>query len=159
MSAEEPHTKPVIRIRNANIEDLPTIFHIGEEVFNPQSYSNLYRTWNEFEVTGLYNLEPDYMLVAEADGKKVVGFAMGSTIEKRRSAWSYGHLLWLGVSPAYAGLGIGSQLFERFRELMEEAGVRMLIIDTQADNEAALQFFRRKGFTNPTDHVYMTLSL
>lgn len=147
-----------IEIRLAEIDDLAAIFHLGEKVFTPQEVSNLYRTWDEYEVTGLFNSEPDYLLVAEAAGR-VVGFAMGTTIEKSRSAWNYGHLLWLGVDPDFARMGAGSLLFDRFREIMEERGVRMLMVDTQADNDAAIRFFHRKGFENPTDHIYMTLNL
>jgi ribosomal protein S18 acetylase RimI-like enzyme len=147
-----------IEIRQAEIDDLAAIFHLGEKVFTPQAGSNLYRTWDEYEVTGLFNSEPDYLLVAETDGV-VIGFAMGTTIEKSRSAWNYGHLLWLGVDPDYAGQGVGSRLFDRFREIMEERGVRMLLVDTQADNDDAISFFNRKGFENPTDHIYMTLNL
>ncbi len=151
--------QPRIKIRLATIDDLAAVFHLGEALFTPQDVSNLYRTWNEFEVTGLFNNSPDYMLVAIAGQKKVVGFAIGNVIEKRGSAWTYGHLLWLGVDPAFAGLGVGSMLFERFRRIMDNDDVRMLIIDTQADNDGALEFFKRKGFANPIDHVYMTLNL
>lgn len=146
-----------IAIRSATIDDLGVIFHLGERVFTPGELSNLYRTWDEYEVTGLFHAG-DYVLVAEADGK-VVGFAMGAIIEKARTAWNYGHLLWLAVDPEFARQGIAGQLFDRFRDLMEEAGVRMLMVDTQADNRAAIRFFRRKGFMNPTDHVYMTLNI
>ncbi len=149
---------PTVYIRSAGIDDLAAIFHLGEKVFTAQAASNLYRTWDEYEVTALFNSEPDCLLVAESDGQ-VVGFALGTTIEKARSAWSYGHLLWLGVDPDCSRQGIGSQLFDRFRERMETQGVRIMMIDTQADNEAAIAFFRRKGFENPTDHVYMTLNL
>ncbi|MCF7848539.1 MAG: GNAT family N-acetyltransferase [Kiritimatiellales bacterium] len=147
-----------IEIRLAEIDDLAAIFHLGEKVFTPQEVSNLYRTWDEYEVTGLFNSEPDHLLVAKVDGC-VVGFAMGTTIEKSRSAWSYGHLLWLGIDPDYARMGAGSMLFDRFREIMKDRGVRMLLVDTQADNAAAISFFQRKGFENPTDHIYMTLNL
>ena len=147
-----------IEIRLAEIDDLATIFHLGEKVFTSQEVSNLYRTWDEYEVTGLLNSEPDYLLVAEVDDR-VVGFAMGTTIEKSRSAWNYGHLLWLGVDPDFARMGAGSLLFDRFWEIMEERGVRMLLVDTQADNDAAIRFFNRKGFENPTNHIYMTLNL
>lgn len=147
-----------IEIRTASIDDLAEIFHLGERVFTSQDFSNLYRTWDEYEVTLLFNSEPDHLLVA-VSGETTVGFAMGTVIEKSRSAWSYGHLLWLGVDPDFAGRGIGSMLFDRFREIMESQGVRMLMVDTQADNEAALGFFYAKGFQNPTDHVYMTLNL
>jgi ribosomal protein S18 acetylase RimI-like enzyme len=147
-----------ISVRTATIDDLAAIFHLGEKVFTSQEVSNLYRTWDEYEVTHLFNSESEHVLVAEADGG-VAGFAMGTVIEKARSAWNYGHLLWLGVDPDYARQGIAGLLFDRFREIMEEAGIRMLMVDTQLDNEPAIRFFQRKGFENPTDHVYMTLNL
>ncbi len=151
--------EPDIKIRTATIDDLPAIFHLGEKVFTPKDVSNLYRTWDEYEVTGLFNSEPEYMLVAVVGKTKVVGFALGSVIEKKRSAWTYGYLLWLGVDAAYKRMGVAGMLFDRFRSLMEKADVRILMIDTQADNVAALRFFESKGFTNPIDHIYMTLNL
>ena len=147
-----------IAVRAATIDDLPAIFHLGEKVFTSQDKSNLYRTWDEYEVTSLFNSEPEFLLVAES-GAQIVGFAMGSIVEKARSAWTYGHLLWLGVEPGLARCGVGSQLFDGFRAVMEAQGVRMLLVDTQADNMAAIRFFVDKGFHNPTDHVYMTLNL
>ena len=147
-----------VRIRLAGIDDLPAIFHLGELLFTSQEVSNLYRTWDEYEVTHLFNSEPEYMLTACADDR-LVGFLLGSVIEKRYTAWNYGHLLWLGVAPAWSGRGIASRLFERFRDLVRESGVRMLMVDTQADNARAIRFFGAKGFTNPIDHVYMTLNL
>lgn len=160
MKAYEPGlSEPDIRIREARIDDLADIFHLGEKVFTPKDVSNLYRTWDEYEVTGLFNSEPEYMLVAIAEKKKLVGFALGSVIDKKRSAWTYGHLLWLGVDARYARMGVAGQLFDRFRSVMEKEDVRMLMVDTQADNEAAIGFFESKGFINPIDHIYMTLNL
>lgn len=147
-----------IQIRTVAIDDLAAIFHLGEKVFTSQEYSNLYRTWDEYEVTGLFNSEPEHMLVATADDQ-VVGFALGTTINKARSAWSYGHLLWLAVDPDFARQGIGILLFEGFRDIMQQQGVRMLLVDTQADNDPAIDFFHARGFENPTDHIYMTLNL
>ncbi len=147
-----------IDIRIAGIDDLAPIFHIGEMVFTPKEHSNLYRTWDEYEVTHIFNTEPEHLLVAECDDR-VVGFAMGTVIQKARSSWSYGHLLWLGVDSDFAHRGVGSMLFNRFREIMKDNNVRMLLVDTQADNEPAIRFFTHKGFENPTDHVYMTLNL
>lgn len=152
------HKHDEVEIRTATIDDLAPIFHLGEKVFTSEEFSNLYRTWDEYEVTNLFNSETEYVLVAEVE-EQVVGFAMGTIIEKARSAWSYGHLLWLGVDPKFARMNIGSLLFDRFRDLMHRNGIRMLMVDTQADNEAALEFFHRKGFENPTKHVYMTLNL
>lgn len=158
MNMSEQGPAPEIRIRLATIDDLSIIFHLGERLFTSRQASNLYRTWDEYEVTHLFNTEPEYMLVADVEGQ-VAGFLLGSVIEKRCTAWNYGHLLWLGVDPTFARQGIAGRLFARFRDIVQAAGVRMLMVDTQADNESAIRFFEAKGFSNPIDHVYMTLNL
>lgn len=152
--------KREIEIREAGIDDLAAIFHLGEKVFTSQEFSNLYRTWDEYEVTTLFNQDSELVIVAiDEETEQLAGFAMGTTIDKARSAWSYGHLVWLGVEPSYARNGVGSLLFSRFKRIMKQRGVRMLMVDTQADNEAAVRFFTRKGFENPVDHLYMTMQL
>jgi hypothetical protein len=35
----------------------------------------------------------------------------------------------------------------------------MLLVDTEADNLAALHFFRKMGFGSPEEHIYLTLNL
>jgi ribosomal protein S18 acetylase RimI-like enzyme len=42
---------------------------------------------------------------------------------------------------------------------MIKQGVRMVIIDTDAENEAGINFFEKHGFNNIQKHVYMTLNL
>ena len=42
---------------------------------------------------------------------------------------------------------------------MLESGVRMLLVDTEADNLPALFFFRKMGFGSPEEHIYLTLNL
>ena len=42
---------------------------------------------------------------------------------------------------------------------MIDQGVRMIIIDTDADNKAGIHFFKKMGFDNIQKHVYMTLNL
>lgn len=149
---------PEVVIRTATIDDLAAIFHLGESLFTSRQFPNLYRTWDEYEVTGLFHSDREYCLVAEVEDE-VAGFAMGTIIEKQRTAWNYGHLIWLGVGSRFHRMGIASRLFDAFQERMKDAGVRMLMVDTQADNTSALRFFQKKGFTNPTDHVYLTLHL
>jgi ribosomal protein S18 acetylase RimI-like enzyme len=146
------------KIREMEIDDLADVFHLGETVFKAERVPNLYRTWGEFEVVELFNSDSEFCLVAEARNK-IVGFALGTTIEKSRSAWKYGHLIWLGVKPSYQRAGLGERLFNRFIELMLENGVRMVLVDTEAENLPALFFFRKMGFGNPQEHIYLTLNL
>jgi len=160
-SQDDPHRKkkrPNITIREMDIDDLATVFHLGEQLFKARHVPNLYRTWDEFEVIELFNSDSEFCLVAEV-GEKMVGFALGTTITKNHSAWKYGQLAWLGVDPCYHRYGIATRLFNQFLELMRKNGVRMLLVDTEADNLPALHFFRKLGFGNPEEHVYLTLNI
>jgi ribosomal protein S18 acetylase RimI-like enzyme len=97
-------------------------------------------------------------IVAELNNE-VVGFALATTVEKHNSSWKYGYLVWIGISPGLQKCGAGKKLFDDIKERMIEQGVRMIIIDTDADNEAGINFFKKNGFDNIQQHVYMTLNL
>jgi ribosomal protein S18 acetylase RimI-like enzyme len=140
------------------IDDLSEVFHIGEEVFTAEYSPTLYRTWDEYEITTLFNSDNELCLVAEREGH-IVGFALGTTVEKQRGPWKYGYLVWLGVRPIVQKGNVGQGLFRELRRRMHEQGVRMIIVDTATDNHAAISFFRKQGFSNPRQHVYLSLNL
>ncbi len=68
-----------LRIREMTIDDFPEVFHIGEEVFTAEYSQSLYRTWDEYEITTLFNSDNELCLVAEA-GEQILGFALGTTV-------------------------------------------------------------------------------
>lgn len=147
-----------LEIRELTIDDLAAVFHLGEQLFTSDFSPSMYRTWDEYEITTLFNSDSDLCLVAELDGE-IVGFALGTTVEKQNSAWKYGYLVWIGVRPGLQKCGAGRKLFSELKKRMVEQGVRMIVIDTDADNEAGINFFRKLGFGNIQQHVYMTLNL
>ena len=148
----------IVRIRGMSIDDFAEVFHIGEQVFSVEYSQSLYRTWDEYEITTLYNSDSALCLVAEA-GDTILGFALGTTVEKHNSPWKYGYLVWLGVRRNIQQGGVGSGLFKDIKRRMKEHGVRMIIIDTSADNIPAIRFFQKQGFANTQEHVYMSLNL
>lgn len=147
-----------VRFRNMTIDDFSEVFHIGEEVFTAEYSQSLYRTWDEYEITTLFNSDSDLCLVAEA-GDDILGFALGTTVSKQNSAWKYGYLVWLGVRSGIQQSGVGSGLFREIKRRMKEEGVRMIIIDTAADNLPAIRFFEKQGFADVQQHIYMSLNL
>jgi ribosomal protein S18 acetylase RimI-like enzyme len=160
-AAEDPDHKKKrasIVIRQMEIDDIATVFHLGEQLFTAREVPNLYRTWDEYELITLFQADAEFCLVAEIDDK-IIGFASGTTITKARSAWKYGYLVWLGVDSECQGLGVAEKLFHHFRDLMLEEGVRMLLVDSEADNLPALHFFRKMGFGSPQQHIYLSLNL
>lgn len=155
---KERTSQPAVIIREMELEDLSPVFALGEALFTADLWPNLYRTWDEYELVQTFASDGETCVVAELDGK-VVGFALGTLIDKRRSAWTYGYLVWLGVDPGVARRGVGKKLTNRLTEIFISLGARIMIVDTEADNEPAVQFFRRQGFGNETRHVYLTKNL
>lgn len=147
-----------VEIREMDLDDLPQVFDVGEKLFTAEKWPNLYRTWDEYELLELYASNKELCLVAEIDNQ-IIGFALGSIIEKERSAWNYGYLEWIGVLPSMKNKGIGTRLFNRLTDLIIKRGARMMIVDTEMENREALQFFKKQGFGQEIKHVFLTRNL
>jgi len=147
-----------LKIREMEIDDLSEVFHLGEELFKVEEVPNMYRTWDPYEVVGLFHSDTEFCLVAEL-GDEIIGFALGTTIEKSHSAWKYGYLVWLGIKPQFQRKGFAEKLFHRFKDIMLKCNVRMLLVDTQSENLPALRLFRKLGFGHPEEHIYLTMNV
>jgi ribosomal protein S18 acetylase RimI-like enzyme len=155
-----PRKKRVeVTIRAMDIEDLSAVYRLGESLFTSEEYPILYRTWDPFEVTGMFTSDPEYCLVAEANGQ-VVGFVLATTVVKEGTAWKrYGYLNWIGISDGFQRVRLGYRLYRKLEETFREDGVRMVIADTVVENEKAIGFFRRLGFTVSGGHVWLSKTL
>jgi len=158
MAALSDGTKNNVEVRQMELVDVAPTFELGQELFTADRWPTLYRTWDEYEVVSLYANERNNCLVADHDGE-IVGFALGSILEKRGEPWTYGHLLWLGVHPRMLRLGLGRRLIEELALRFVEAGARMMLVDTEADNHAAVALFRSVGFGSERPHVYLSRNL
>ncbi|MBW4521503.1 MAG: GNAT family N-acetyltransferase [Scytolyngbya sp. HA4215-MV1] len=155
LSPETPASLHV-NIRDMEIDDLATVYHLGESLFTSDLYPYIYRTWDQWEVIGLYNTDPEYCLVAEID-EQLAGFILGTTITK--ASWVYGYIIWLGISPHCQRRGVGDKLVDRLVERMIEDGARFMMVDTDPENIPAVNFFTRKGFGNIRKHVFLSMNL
>jgi ribosomal protein S18 acetylase RimI-like enzyme len=148
-----------VEIRQMEIDDLGAVYHLGEALFTSEEFPILYRTWDPFEVTDHFTSDPEYCMVAEARGK-VVGFVLATTIEKEGTAWKkYGYLSWIGINDDYQRTGLGRRLYRRFEQQLRKTGARMVIADTEAENDDALAFFDSLGFSISRRHVWLGKTL
>ena len=151
--------KPVITIREMEIDDVPSVYHLGEELFTSEELPILYRTWDPYEVTDYFTSDPDYCFVADVEGR-VAGFILASIIEKEGTAWKkYGYVGWMGVDEAFQRTALGSRLYRRLEQRLREDGVRMVIADTQGDNDNAIAFFKAIGFSVRSEHLWLAKTL
>ncbi len=162
MPSERPRRRRTkTNIRSMEIDDISAVYHLGERLFTSEEYPILYRTWDQFEVTDYFTSDPDYCLVAELepDGK-IVGFAIGTTIEKEGTAWKkYGYLSWIGVDDAFQRTNLGYRLYRKLEQIWKRNGVRMIIADTDAENLPAISFFKSIGFADSSQHVWLVKTI
>jgi ribosomal protein S18 acetylase RimI-like enzyme len=160
-STKQGSGKTQIDIRQMDIDDIASVYHLGEKLFTSAEFPILYRTWEPYEVTDHFNSDPDFCLVAETENdSKVVGFVLGTTLEKEGTAWkTYGYLSWIGVVEDFQRTGLAMRMYRKLEQEFRKSGVRMVIADTDADNEQALSFFNAIGFSVSTQHVWITKNL
>jgi len=140
------------------LADIPEIYALGHRLFTANKLPTLYRCWDEHELIQLFASDEETCLVAEREDQ-IVGFALGRIMEKPRSAWRYGWLLWLGVDPRCQGGDIGKRLLKQLTDLFIERDARIMLVDTDEHNERALRFFRKHGFSQERKHVYLEQNL
>jgi len=156
---KKPNRQPLglnVIIREMRLEDMPAVFDIGQRLFTAEKWPTLYRAWDEYEITELFGTDGEFCLVAESESGRVVGFALGTLMQKPRSAWRYGWLLWLGVAPRYAGHGIGARMVHQLTKRFIRHDARMMLVDTDEANAEALEFFRSQGFGHEVRHIYLS---
>lgn len=161
------NSKRSFTVRTMEIEDLAGVYQLGAMNFKADLWPMLYRSWDEYEVTTLFNTDGDYCLVAENDDwvegskeQRIVGFVLGTVISKPGSAWSYGYVLWLCSHDLWAREGVAGKLVDKLVEIMvEEDGIRIIMADTDPDNHRAVRFFSKKGFSDTKPHLYLSSNL
>lgn len=148
-----------IEIRQMEIDDIPAVYHLGEKLFTSEDSPMLYRTWDPYEVVECFASDPEYCLVGEADGK-VVGFLLATTFEKEGTAWKkYGYISWMGIEETLQRANLGRRFYRRIEEILQDEGARMIIADTEGDNEGAIAFFKAMGFSRRSEHVWLAKTL
>ncbi len=151
--------KTEVNIRQMEIDDIGSVYHLGEKLFTSEEFPILYRTWDAYEVTDHFTSDPDYCLVADTTGR-VVGFILATTIEKEGTAWKkYGYVSWIGVDESFQRTNLGLRLYKRLEERFRGDKVRMVIADTEANNEGAIAFFKAIGFSPNRQHLWLTKTL
>ncbi len=146
------------------IHDLAEVYELGLSQFKAESWPMLYRSWDEYEVTTRFHVDGEYCLVAESNDedsrRRIVGFVLGSVVSKPGSAWNYGYIVWMCVHPRWRRRNVAARLVDRLVETMVEIdGIRILMTDTDPENERAMKFFAARGFNEQHPHVYLCSNL
>ena len=136
-------------IRQFEKADFDTLWRIDQACFDPQL------AYSRPEMAFYMRRPGSFTLVAEtADvavrgnggapagilGFGILGFIVAET--RRKS----GHIITIDVVAEARRLGVGSALLRAAEEELLRSGAVVLALETPVNNEAAIRFYKRKGF-------------
>ncbi|MBX5329235.1 MAG: N-acetyltransferase [Candidatus Bathyarchaeota archaeon] len=152
--------KSNIEIRQMTLEDVPSVWHLGEKTFTPSSLQYTYRTWNTDELLSLFSNDPELCLVAEhTKTNKIVGFALGTILKRPFSPWTYGYFVWAGVQKRFQKTGVGRRLYRELEKRFKEKGARIVMVDVESNNPAGICFIKKLGFKEAQTYIWYSKNL
>jgi ribosomal-protein-alanine N-acetyltransferase len=134
MTQEQPLDPKYVSLLWAGPDQAPVIAKLHAELFSP--------AWSEESIRALLDHPASTAFVAMVGGapKTCVGFVLAQL------AADEAEILTIGVAPAWQRKGVGRRLVEGVARAAQRAEARKLYLEVAADNDAALELYRRTGF-------------
>jgi Leucine-rich repeat (LRR) protein len=135
-----------IVIEEAKSEDLAQMASLLELLFAIESDFTFDYEKQLNGITRLFEYEGSDLLVAR-DGDKVVGMVTMQRLISSAAGDFIGQIEDLVVLEAYRKSGIGSRLINKIRFIAQNRGYKRIQLAADIDNDYALQFYTRRGFS------------
>src|SRR6266853_4918582 len=127
----------LFRIRQFEKDDFDTLWRIDQACFDPQL------AYSRPELAFYMRRPGSFTLVAEAEGvpgNRTLGFIVAET--RRKS----GHIITIDEVAEARRAGVGSALLRAAEDQLLRAGVVAVALETPVNNEAAIRFYKQKGY-------------
>src|SRR6202521_3781699 len=127
----------LFRIRQFEKADFDTLWRIDQACFDPQL------AYSRPEMAFYMRRPGSFTLVAEADGvpgNSILGFIVAETRRKT------GHIITIDVVAEARRAGVGSALLRAAEDQLLRAGAVAVALETPVNNEAAIRFYKQKGY-------------
>jgi ribosomal-protein-alanine N-acetyltransferase len=129
------------RIRQFEKTDFDTLWRIDQACFDPQL------AYSRPELAFYMGRPGAFTLVAESEaergnggGASIVGFIVAETRRKT------GHIITIDVIDEMRRAGVGSGLLGAAESKLVAAGAVAVALETPVNNDAAIRFYKRKGY-------------
>ncbi len=123
-------------IRRASEKDLAEIIRIWKR--------NIKTINTPADISHIFFLYQKYFLVAEIDGKGIVGFVGGSV--RGWDGKKRGHISGIAVDREYRGMGIGSKLIKAVEEYFRRDAFDRVTLEVRISNRTAIDFYEWHGY-------------
>ena len=96
-----------------------------------------------------FERQPDWWRIGKDAQGQPVGFVLPATFREerfRKDGRPQGTIFYMGVLPAFRGLGYGLELVHEATRVFLEAGCWRIFCDTGTDNAPMIKAFRQAGY-------------
>ena len=114
--------------------DLDTLTAIDQDCFPPGI------SYTRAELVGFMGQRNAKTWVAEA-GEEIVGFVVAE-----RQLRQVGHIITIDVIKSWRRRGVGARLMEAVEDWVRQQGLRLVHLETAADNLPAQRFYQARGY-------------
>jgi len=126
-----------LQIENATLKDLDALHNIEKECFTKEAFTREHLAY-------LLDTPNAIGLTAKTD-QKIVGFIIGLT--ETYGKVKMGRIYTVDVAIKHRRTGIGLKLLEELEKAFLKNGVKTIYLEVRVDNKAALELYRKKGYT------------
>jgi len=130
----------VVSLREYRPQDLERLLEIDQACFVEGI------AYSEQEMKHFLGRPTAVRIVGERAGK-VEGFIIADRFRPRRSQQSMGQIITIDVLSEARRAGLGSRLLQAAEEELKQAGCTYVSLETAVDNQAAMRFYKKHGYT------------
>jgi ribosomal protein S18 acetylase RimI-like enzyme len=128
------------KIRKVTKDDLPRIFELEKEAFEPDHYPL-------FVLRQLYDISPDLIFVAVNEDNQIKGYCFGAIDYDNKIGWVFA----LAVNKPAQKKKIGERITIALLTALKNKNVTAIKLTTTPDNSGAIYLYEKLGFKKVTE--------
>lgn len=132
----------MIKIRRATLEDIPTVYAMGENVDEFHTSDQAPNFWPEAILRECVNKDDAYFFVAATKGE-LVGFVIANLNRNLSKALIEN----IFVKPEFRGQGIGTSLANKVIDTAKADNYQFISVLTPPDDIPAIKTYEKAGFS------------
>jgi [ribosomal protein S18]-alanine N-acetyltransferase len=134
------YNAPVITLRNYQPKDFSRLLEIDQSCFVEGI------AYSKEEMRYFLGMPTAISLVGLQD-EEIMGFVIADRFRPRRASRSVGKIITIDVAPAAQHSGMGTALMSAVEGELKQAGCDYVSLEVAVDNEAALRFYKKHGYS------------
>jgi ribosomal protein S18 acetylase RimI-like enzyme len=131
---------PVLQVRKYHSDDFDRLVEIDQSCFIEGI------AYSADEMRFFLNMPKAISIIGLQD-EKIMGFLIAERFRPRRATGLMGRIITIDVAPTIQHSGLGTLLMSTAEAQLKQAGCDYVSLEVAVDNESALKFYKKHGYT------------